>query len=135
MFARKVSVCLKPNSLRPFIHLIEVELIPWLKTQDGFVDLITLACRDAAEVQVISFWACEKSAEAPSEGYPPNVVKMLEVLLDSGSYGKTFEVVSSTLERIVPTRPREPEVRAGAEESRQSNRRSGEGRRAYETSA
>jgi heme-degrading monooxygenase HmoA len=114
MFARKVSVCLKPNTLSAFIRLMEEELLPWLKTQNGFLDLITLACTDAIEVQVITFWENERSEEAYNEGYPKNVLKSLQALLDGISYGKTFEVVSSTLERIVPARPRELKAHAGA---------------------
>jgi hypothetical protein len=138
MFARKVSVCLKPNALRPFVHLMEEELLPWLRTQNGFLDLITLACPDAIEVQVISFWECERSAEACNEGYPENVLKILQVLLDGISNGKTFEVVSSTLERLVPTRPREAET--GVEADRSDPDRLGTDRtdsdfRSYETSA
>jgi hypothetical protein len=102
MFARKVSVCLKPNALRAFTNLIEDELLPWLRKQSGFRDLITLACPDAIEVQVISFWEHDASAKACSEEYPENVLRMLEKLLDGISYGKTFEVVTSTLERFSP---------------------------------
>lgn len=128
MFARKVSVSLKPNALRPFVHLIEEGLLPWLKAQNGFVDLITLACPDAVEVQVISFWESEKGAEAPGEGYPQNVVKRLEALLDGISYGKTFEVVSSTLEKFVPARLLEVENQTRADQADQDCR-------AYKTSA
>jgi hypothetical protein len=102
MFARKVSVCLKPDTLRIFIHLMERELLPWLRTQNGFLDLITLACPDAIEVQVISFWEGDGSAQVCSEGYPESVVRTLETLLDGISYGKTFEIVSSTLEKFAP---------------------------------
>lgn len=127
MFARKVSVCLKPNTLRPFIDLMENELLPWLRAQRGFLDLVTLACPDAIEVQVISFWECEKSAEACSEGYPENVVKMLQELLDGISCGKTFEVVSSTLERLA-ARPQELEANVPAELPNSDHR-------SYETNA
>jgi hypothetical protein len=137
MFARKVSVCLKPNTLRAFIQLMEEELLPWLRTQNGFLDLITLACPDAIEVQVISFWECERSAQACSEGYPENVLKILEVLLDGISYGKTFEVVSSTLDRLVPTRSQQAEARAGGNRSdpdRLDTDQSDSGYRSCETS-
>jgi hypothetical protein len=122
MFARKVSVCLKPNTLSAFIHLMENELLPWLKTQNGFLDLITLACPDAIEVQVITFWENERSEENYGEGYPENVLKSLQLLLDGISYGKTFEVVSSTVERFVPARPRQAETRALADRLAQSYR-------------
>jgi hypothetical protein len=114
MFARKVTVCLKPNTLGAFTHLMESELLPWLKTQNGFLDLITLACPGAVEVQVITFWENERREQDYSEGYPENVLNSLQLLLDGISYGKTFEVVSSTVERFVPTGPRELKGRAAA---------------------
>jgi hypothetical protein len=128
MFARKVSVCLKPNTLSAFIHLMENELLPWLKTQNGFLDLITLACPDAIEVQVITFWENERSEENYGEGYPENVLKSLQLLLDGISYGKTFEVVSSTVERFVSPGPRELKARTVAG-------RSDPDYRAYKTTA
>ena len=64
MFARKVSVRLKPNSLRKFNTLIECEILPWLRRQQGFLDLITLAIPDGSEVATISFWDQEGNAQA-----------------------------------------------------------------------
>jgi hypothetical protein len=46
MFARKVSVLLKPNSLSEFTNLVEHEILPWLRKQEGFLDLIVLAAPD-----------------------------------------------------------------------------------------
>jgi len=46
MFARKVAARLKPNSLPEFTNLMSSEILPWLRTQDGFLDLITLAAPD-----------------------------------------------------------------------------------------
>ena len=115
MFARKVSVCLKPNVLGTFTNLIEKELLPWLRAQNGFQDLITLACPDAIEVQVISFWKHEGNAGACCEEYPENVVRILEALLDGISYGKTFEVVTSTVARFAPSRSEKTKVEAGTD--------------------
>ena len=56
MFARKVSVRLKPNSLDKFTNLMEHEILPWLRRQKGFLDLITLSLPDGSEVATISFW-------------------------------------------------------------------------------
>src|SRR5271167_1897057 len=46
MLARKVSVRLKPNMLGTFASLIEREILPWLRKQEGFLDLIILALPD-----------------------------------------------------------------------------------------
>jgi hypothetical protein len=49
MFARKVAARLKPNSLTEFTNLMEHEILPWLRKQEGFLDLITLAAPDGLE--------------------------------------------------------------------------------------
>ncbi len=41
MFARSVSIRLKPNGLAEFIRVIEKETIPLLRKQKGFQDEIT----------------------------------------------------------------------------------------------
>jgi hypothetical protein len=96
MFARKVSVLLKPDSLRLFASLMESKILPWLRQQKGFLDLIILALPDGCEVATISFWDHEVNAQAYNATGYPEVVQILEELLDGIPYVKTFEVVSST---------------------------------------
>jgi hypothetical protein len=99
MFARKVSVLLKPDSLPEFTSLMECEILPWLRKQEGFLDLITLAVTDSREVATISFWDHQTNAEACNTSGYPEVEGALRRLLDGGSYVKTFDVVSSTFQR------------------------------------
>jgi hypothetical protein len=101
MFARKVAVFLKPNTLEIFTQLVDGELLPWLRTQEGFLDLIILADVSGVEVQAISFWDKEEQ-ECHNTGYPVGVLKMLQQLLDGVPRGKRFEIVSSTLEKFAP---------------------------------
>jgi len=109
MFARKVAVRLKPNSLQQFALLMECEILPWLRQQEGFLDLITLAAPDGREVATITFWDHEGNAQAyNSSGYPA-ALTILEKLLDGVPYVKTFDVVSSTMQAIVSARPSERE--------------------------
>src|SRR5450631_3587430 len=96
MFARKVSVRLKPNSLDKFTNLMEHEILPWLRHQKGFLDLITLALREGSEVATISFWDQEDHAQAFNASGYPQVLEILEEILDGVPYVKTFEVVGST---------------------------------------
>jgi len=100
MFARKVSVRLKPNSLSEFTNLMDREVLPWLRKQEGFVDLIILADTDSREVATISFWEHQGNAEAHNSYGYPDVLKVLAKLLDGSTYVKTFEVVRSTLHRV-----------------------------------
>ena len=109
MFARKVSALIKPHSLLEFTNLIECEILPWLRKQEGFLDLITLAVPDRDEVTTISFWDRPANAEAYSTGGYPEVLEILGRLLDGTPYVKTFDVVSSTLHRTALARPPEGE--------------------------
>ncbi|MGA2376979.1 MAG: hypothetical protein ABSF72_15780 [Candidatus Sulfotelmatobacter sp.] len=109
MFARKVAARLKPNSLTKFTNLMEREILPWLRKQDGFLDLIVLAAGDGSEVATISFWDHKANAETyNSTGYP-EALNTLGELLDGRPYLKTFEVVGSTLQRIDFAPPPEAE--------------------------
>jgi heme-degrading monooxygenase HmoA len=109
MFVRKVSVRLKSNALNKFTSLMEGEILPWLRTQEGFLDLITLAAPDGSEVQALSFWDQEDDARAYNSSGYPEVLRILAELLDGTPYVKTFEVVSSSLDRFAPS----PERAAG----------------------
>ena len=109
MFVRKVSVCLKPNVLKEFTSLMECEILPWLRIQEGFLDLITLAAPDGSEVQTLSFWDLEDNALACNSSGHPQVLPVLAALLDGVPSVKTLEVVSSTLARFATPPLRETE--------------------------
>ena len=51
MVARKVVVRLKPNSLTEFTEIMECEIVPWLRKQEGFVGLTILPALRAAKSQ------------------------------------------------------------------------------------
>jgi len=109
MFARKVAALIRPNSLPEFTNLIECEILPWLRKQEGFLDLITLAVPDRNEVTTISFWDRQTNAESYNTAGYPEVLEILGRLLDGTPYVKTFDVVSSTLRRVAPLRSSEAE--------------------------
>lgn len=96
MFVRKVSVRLKADSLKQFTLLMESEVLPWLRMQVGFRELILLAVTDSTEIAALSFWDHKSNAEAYDSRGCPQMLKILEELLDGTPYVKTFEVVSST---------------------------------------
>jgi hypothetical protein len=129
MFARKVAARLKPNSVVEFTNLMECEILPWLRKQEGFLDLIILAAPDGGEVATISFWDHEGNAQAYNSESYPEVLKILGELLDGAPYVKTFDVVSSTLHKVA--RRRKPEAGNPVAETGSGQR----GYRSYETSA
>jgi hypothetical protein len=128
MFARKVAARLKPNSLTEFTSLMECEILPWLRKQEGFLDLITLAVPDGREVATISFWDHNGNAQAHNASGYAEVLKILEKLLDGTPYVKTFNVVRSTFQRIALARP------SGAGKLVQETGSAQLGCRSYETS-
>jgi hypothetical protein len=88
---------------------MECKILPWLRQQQGFLDLIILALPDGSEVAIISFWDQEGNAQAyDATGYP-EVVQILEELLDGIPYVKTFEVVSSTFQALATALQPEPD--------------------------
>lgn len=99
MFARKVAVLLKPDSLSEFNRVMENEILIWLRKQEGFQGLIILAVPDSREVATISFWDAKESALAYNETGYPEALRILAKLLDGTPYVKTFDVVSSTFQK------------------------------------
>ena len=99
MLARKVAARLKADALEKFTSLIECDILPWLREQEGFLDLLTLASHDGREVATITFWDYEDDVAVYTSRDYPNALKTLQELLDGTPYAKTFEVVTSTFNR------------------------------------
>jgi heme-degrading monooxygenase HmoA len=104
MYARKVSALLEPDSLPEFTNLVESEILPWLRRQEGFLDLVILAVPNSREVATISFWEHQENAQAYNATGYPEVLEKLAKLLDSVPYVKTFEVVASTFQNLALAR-------------------------------
>ncbi len=100
MFVRNISLYLRPNTITEFVKTTENEIIPLLRKQDGFQDLITLAVPGGREVVAISFWQQKENARAyNSTGYP-EVLKILEKFLDGIPHVRTLDVINSTVHQI-----------------------------------
>ena len=100
MFARNVSLNLKPNTLTEFMKTMENEILPVLRKQKGFQDEITLSVPGGREVVVISFWDQKENAQAYSSSGYPAVLRVLERFLDGTPHVRTFDVVGSTLQKV-----------------------------------
>jgi hypothetical protein len=112
MVARKVAALLKPNSLTEFTNLMEYEILPWLRTQEGFLDLITLAVPGGREIAAISFWDCKADAQAYHTSAYPQALEILGKLLDAIPYVKTFDVMGSTFQRTALALPEKQKSRS-----------------------
>ena len=100
MFVRKVTILLKPNSISKFSLLMEQEVIPMLRMQNGFQDVLTFFAPSEDAVTGVSLWDKASNAEAYSRRTYPAVLKKLEAILEGTPQVDTYEVVNSTFHRI-----------------------------------
>ena len=102
MFARNVSMNLKPNSLPEFARTFEKDVVPVLRQQKGFRDEITFSAPGSTDVTAISLWDSKESAEAYNSNIYPQVLKTLEGVLDGTPKVRLSDVVHSTFHKIAP---------------------------------
>ena len=101
MFARHVSMHLKPHSVGEFSRTMEKEIIPLLRKQKGFQDELTLIAYEGTGAVAISMWDRKENAEAYSRATYPEVLKALAKVLDGALHIQTYEVANSTFHTIV----------------------------------
>ena len=100
MFARRVSMHLKPNSSAEFTQRLEKEIIPMLRKQNGFQDEITFLAPGGKEAFGISLWDKVENAEAYNRGTYPEVTKILSKVVEGTPQVETYEVSNSTFHKI-----------------------------------
>jgi hypothetical protein len=100
MFARRVYMHLKANSLAEFTQRIEKDVIPQLRKQKGFQDEITFVSPSGTEAFAISLWDRAESAEAYNRAGYPEVAKALAAVVDGPLQVETFNVANSTFHKI-----------------------------------
>ena len=99
MFARKVSMHLKPGKTAEFKQKIEGEVIPLLREQKGFLDEVTFSYLSGREVQAITFWDKAEDAEAYNRGKYPQATKILASVVEGAIRVQTYEVLNSTFNK------------------------------------
>jgi heme-degrading monooxygenase HmoA len=100
MYARRVSLQLKPNSAAEFARQLEKQIIPVLRKQKGFQDEITFVAPAGTEAFGMSLWDNKESADAYSRGPYAEVTKILETLVVGTPRVDTYEVSNSTFHKI-----------------------------------
>jgi quinol monooxygenase YgiN len=100
MFARIVSLDLKPNTHKQFSELFEKQILPALRKQQGFKDEILLADPGAPKVVAISLWDAKESADAYNSKAYPEAVKSLATVLEGAPEVKTYQLAYSTFYKI-----------------------------------
>lgn len=100
MFARTVSLYLKPGRTVEFRRLLDQNVIPVLWKQKGFQDEISLITASGSEAIGISVWDLKENAETYGRGAYSDVLKLLESVIEGTPTVQTYEVSNSTLHRV-----------------------------------
>ena len=100
MYARRVSMQLKPNSAAEFTQRLEKEVIPMLRKQKGFQDEITFVVPGGTETFGISLWDNKENADVYNRGPYAEVTKILAKLVEGTARVETYEVCNSTWHKI-----------------------------------
>ena len=96
MFARNVSIRLKPNMLADYTRTLEKEILPLLRKEKGFKDEIIFANAGGVDVTAISLWENKTDAEAYNTNTYPQVLQTLERFTEGTPKVQTSDVVHST---------------------------------------
>jgi hypothetical protein len=99
MFARSISMRLKPNSVAEFNRALENEILPLLRKQRGFQDELVLVSSNGTDAVGISLWDQKDNAETYNRTTYPEVQKLLSKVIEGTPQVQTYDVSSSTLHK------------------------------------
>ena len=102
MFARHITLQLKPNLAKEFPVTFEKEIVPLLKRQKGFVDELLLVTPDKKELVAISLWETKEHAEIYHRELYPRVEKMVERFIEGTPVIRNLETEYTSHRIAIP---------------------------------
>jgi steroid delta-isomerase-like uncharacterized protein len=106
MFARHVSIRLKPGKLNEFTRTFDKEVLSLMRKQPGFREEITFASPGDVELIAISLWDSKEQADAYNSSAYPKVLELVKNMLDGTPRVQNLNVLSSTMEPAGESRQR-----------------------------
>jgi hypothetical protein len=100
MYARHVTLQLKPNYVTEFPVTFEKEILPLIKKQKGFLDELLLVTPEKKELVAISLWDNKEYADLYNRELYPKIEKLVEKFIVGRPIVKNFEAEYSTFHRI-----------------------------------
>jgi hypothetical protein len=100
MFARRVHMHLKSNTVAEFTQKLEKDVLPLLRKQKGFQDEITFVGQGGREAFAISLWDKLENAETYNRGAYAEVTKILGTVIEGAPQVETYDVANSTFHKI-----------------------------------
>ena len=93
-FTRNVQFAIKPGQSQTFTNVMEKEILPMMKKQDGFRGQLALVNEDRAVG--ISCWDSEQHAETYRTNVYPKVLESLKTVIDGTPSVENFVLASNT---------------------------------------
>jgi hypothetical protein len=100
MYARNVRIKLMANGAPEFARILEKEIIPLLRKQEGFQNEMLFVAPQRNEAIAISFWDKRVNAEAYNHIAYLDVLRILSKVVEEMPVVETFEVANSTSHEI-----------------------------------
>ena len=100
MYTRNVRIKLRANGAPEFTRILEQEIIPLLRKQEGFQDEMLFVAPQRNEAIAISFWDKQVNAEAYNHIAYLDVLRILSKVVEEMPIVETFEVANSTSHEI-----------------------------------
>ena len=100
MYARNVTLKLKPNTAAQFTRTLENDVLPLMRKQHGFKDEITFVNPDGAEALAISLWENKENADSYSRDTYAQVLTTLAQVVEGTPEVDAYEVSNSTFHKI-----------------------------------
>ena len=102
MFARIVEIAYKPEKKDELIKTVRQEILPFLKTQPGFLELLPFVPEVAAEhMFAITLWADKRDAEKYVAEAFPSVERILKPFATIPVTVRTYTVETSVCKHLV----------------------------------
>lgn len=100
MFARLVTLQVKPNLVNEFPVTFEKEILPLLRKQKGFLDELLLVTREKREVLALSLWETKEYAETYNRELYPQIEKIVNRFIEGLPMVRNYEAEYSTFHKI-----------------------------------
>jgi heme-degrading monooxygenase HmoA len=100
MFARRLSIDLKPNSQKEFAETFEKHVLPLLRKKDGFRDGMAFVGANGTKAFTISLWETREHADVDARERHAEMVSILSEVVEGAPRVGSYDVVGSTIHNI-----------------------------------
>ena len=104
MFARSVSMRLKPKTVADFNQTLENEVLPILRQRNGFQEELVLVTPDGTGAIAISLWDNKENAEEYHRSTFPEVQKLLSKVIDGTPRVQNYDVPIASFHKVAVRR-------------------------------